>query len=230
MAKNNLRLHNKYSKEERYGANSRNALFIVSGGKRSLGEVLCINNEVSELLGYDKNEVIGHNISKIMPPIIGESHTNFILNYICSGKSPPKTERLIFPLSKNGTIVPCSYIHRIFPNMQRGLQIIGFVKKITDLSPYCSIAEPNMTSDDIIIIMTDDQWNLQGLNPLAAKLFGLDPTKLDLHKLIKSEEKVSIISLVPEINDPSLMDRVRNSAGVETTFSKKYPESNRNKY
>lgn len=217
-AKNNLHLHSKYSNEEKYGANSRNALFIISGAKRSIGEVLCINNEVSELLGYEKNEVIGHNISKIMPQIIGENHSNFILNYMCSGRFPSETEKMIFPLNKNGTILPCTYLHRVYPSMQRGLQIIGFLKKITDLSPFCSIAEPNMSSDEIVIILTDQLWHLQAINAHAAKLFGLDPIQSDLHKLLKSEEKISLASLVPELNEPTFMERVRQMAGVETTF------------
>lgn len=214
-------MHNKYNNEDRLGANSRNALFIISGVKSNIGEVLCINNEVTELLGYDKNEIMGHNISKLMPEMIAAKHSKFVVNYLCSGLFPPMNNRMVLPLHKSGYFIPCTYIHRVFPNMQRGLQIIGFLRKIIDFVEYCPIAETNTTADEVVIMLADDSWNLQAFNYRAAKLFGVDPSKANIRKFMSSEEKINVLSLIPQLSDPTFVTAVKLSSGNEITLNPK---------
>ena len=48
----------------------------------NLGVVLNCNNAVQETLGFDKNGLIGKNVTKIMPKIYSELHNDFILRFI----------------------------------------------------------------------------------------------------------------------------------------------------
>ena len=188
-ASNNIRIQNIHI-GEKYGANSRMALFIISGAKENIGEVLCINNEMFELLGYEKNEVVNQNISKIMPPMIGEKHSDIVLKYLNAGKQERMNDKMMLPLHKRGYIVPCSYIHRVVPNLSRGLQFIGFLNKITDFSEHCPIVERNISPDDVVILLADEDMRLQAFNIRASRFFGIDPELSDIRKYIFEEEKI----------------------------------------
>ena len=96
-----------YEDKSKFGNNTKTALFIISGEKTNIGEILCINNEVTELFGYDKLEMMNYNISKVMPPIISSKHSQFILNFFKSQKLSKSSDRLVFPLHKFGYIIPC---------------------------------------------------------------------------------------------------------------------------
>eukprot|EP01022_Parablepharisma_sp_SALTPOND_P008802 TRINITY_DN1369_c0_g1_i1.p1 TRINITY_DN1369_c0_g1~~TRINITY_DN1369_c0_g1_i1.p1 ORF type:complete len:1592 (-),score=178.13 TRINITY_DN1369_c0_g1_i1:522-5297(-) len=217
-ASNNLRIQNTHFGDDKYGANSRTALFIISGAKTNVGEVLCINNEVSELLGYEKAEIVGHNISKAMPPIIGEKHSEMVLKYLCSGKLDRSGEKMNLALHKLGYIVPCSYLHRVVPNLRRGLQLIGFMYKIHDFSEYCPIVERNISTDDVVIVLTDQNWMMQAFNIKAAKFFGIDPAQANLKKYIFGEEKIPTSKLIPQLEDPAFIQNVATSLSAEVTL------------
>lgn len=218
-ANNNLRLQNSYCKDDKFGANSRTSLFIISGVKANVGEVLCINNEVSELLGYEKNEIVGHNISKVMPPIIAEKHSDLILNSFCSGKTVSQNDRMILPLHKQGYMIPCSFLCRIVPNLQNGLQLIGFIYKIRDFSEYFPILERNITPDEVVVLLTDETWMMLAFNIRASKMFGINPLQANLKKYINSEEKISVFKLVPQLEDPAFIDKIKSNSGEEVTLN-----------
>ncbi len=177
-----------------------------------------MNNEVSELFGYEKNEILGHNISKIMPPMIGEKHSEIVMKYICSGKMERRGDRLVLALHKLGYMLPCSYIHRVVPSLREGLQLIGFLYKITDFSEYCPMLERNMSADDLVLILTDQNWVMQAFNIKAAKLFGIDPTQANLKKYIFGEDKISVCKLMPQLEDPSFIQTVNSSLSADVVL------------
>lgn len=53
----------------------------------NLGVVLNANSHVKDLLGFDKNLLIGKNVTKLMPKIYTELHNTFMLNFIRSEDS-----------------------------------------------------------------------------------------------------------------------------------------------
>jgi hypothetical protein len=214
---NNILRHS-YVTDEKYGANSKTALFIISGEKDNLGEVLCINNEVSELLGYEKSEIVAHNISKAMPPMIGAKHGQIILNFFSAGNYTKNNDKLVLPLHKLGYLVPCSFLHRVVPNLGRGLQLIGFLSKRTDLSDICPWIERNMGADDMVIMLADDAWMLQAFNLRASRIFGVNPAQANLKKYITSEEKISLLKFIPELEDQSFLSQTCSPSVCESTL------------
>jgi hypothetical protein len=171
--------------------------------------VICINNEVSESLGFDKSEIVGHNIIKAMPPIIAEKHTQFTLNYFKAEKQRKLDNILIFPMHKLGYAIPCSFLLRIVPNLKRGVQLIGFLVKVTDFSDYYKNLEKNMDPDDLMILLTDDDWKLQCFNLRASHIFGVIPSRANLKKYHSTEEKIYIPKFIPELDDPEFVKQTQ---------------------
>lgn len=218
---NNLRLQNVYNSDDKFGSNSRKALFVISGNKSNMGEVLCINNEVSELLGYERNEIVGHNISIVMPPCIGEKHSEMIINSFSSGKAMQTNDNMVLPLHKSGYIIPSCLIHRIVPNLQNGLQLIGFLFKIQDFSKYCSILERGIPPDDVTILLADESWKLLAFNIRASKIFGINPIQGNLRKYVWGEEKISVLKLIPELSDPNFEQKIQKHNAAEINLQLK---------
>jgi len=219
ITKNNNRLRHTYAADEKYGANSKTALFIISGEKESLGEVLCINNEVSELLGFERTEIIAHNISKAMPPVIGNKHSQLILNFYSGGKYSATNDKLVLPLHKLGYLVPCAYISRVIPNLSRGLQLIGFLSRISDFSEFCSIAEKNSNPDDFIIMLADELWMLHSFNLRASRIFGVNPLQADLKKYSAAEEKILVKKMIPELEDLTFLASAKSPQSADTILN-----------
>lgn len=48
----------------------------------TLGHIVNCNRNVKNMLGYEKNNLMSRNITRIMPKIYSELHNNFILDYI----------------------------------------------------------------------------------------------------------------------------------------------------
>lgn len=209
-ARSNNRLISAYGTENKYGINNKTALFIISGEKRDVGVISCINNEVSEIFGFDKSEMIGNNISKVMPYIIAEKHSQFILNHFKAEKQRRMENMLIFPMHKHGYIIPCSFLLRIIPNLRRGLQLIGFLTKVTDLSEYCPSLEKNLDPDDAMIFLTDSNWMLHCFNIKAAHIFGIVPSLANLKKYHSSDEKVPVPQFLPELEDPEFLTQAQS--------------------
>ena len=65
----------------RFGENSNSCIIICSGNFDQMGEVLQVNQEITRILEYQKSDIVGQNISLIMPKIYAEKHDKFMANY-----------------------------------------------------------------------------------------------------------------------------------------------------
>ena len=53
----------------RFRSNEKMVVMSISTSESSIGNVLTCNNEIKNFLGYDKKEIIGHKINKIIPKV-----------------------------------------------------------------------------------------------------------------------------------------------------------------
>jgi len=65
------------------------AMIAVDSVGASLGHVINCNKQTKSFLGYEKENIIGKNITRIMPKVYAELHNNFIINFI-KGQSEKK--------------------------------------------------------------------------------------------------------------------------------------------
>ncbi len=212
----NMRIQNAHGHDEMLDLNNRTGLFIISGEMTTVGIVLGINNEVLELLGHEKHEVLGQNISCVMPPIVGERHSEFVMNSLQCQQPNENSGRLALALHRQGYIVPCTYMHREMPSLRHGLQFIGFLRKIVDFSQYSPVTERNVGPDELVLLLTDQNWAIQSFNLKAAKLLGVSPTKsnsLRKYALGERSGKILATALIPELGDDPV--RTPTSAQID---------------
>jgi len=71
-----------------------------------------------------------------MPDIIGLNHDALMMRYFET--SVPYVigrERPVFPMNKAGYIIPCALMIKVYPNLDQGIRVVGFLRKIESNSP-----------------------------------------------------------------------------------------------
>ena len=113
----------------KFGVASNAAMIIASGNIHDIGVIRSTNTEISRLLGYSIHEIIGQNISRILPKVLADLHDDLMKRYFdTSQNSVLGFERLVFPVDCNGYLVPCLLMVIILPTLEEGVQCIGFMK------------------------------------------------------------------------------------------------------
>ena len=121
----------------KYGENSNTCIITCSGNFNSIGTVTNSNNEITRILGYSKNDIISQNISRIMPKVYADLHDGFMRCYLETSESKIiGLERLVFPQNKQGYLIPSTLMIKVLPNLNEGIQIVGFLKDIDNSSAY----------------------------------------------------------------------------------------------
>lgn len=109
--------------------NSDSCVIILSGLLDNIGEVLYCNDVFKAVFGYERNEIVGSNISIVIPQPIGNVHNEIVLNFYKTGiRYGIDRVRNRFGLHKNGTIINTNYYVLFLPNLEHGIMFIGFVK------------------------------------------------------------------------------------------------------
>ena len=97
------------------------------------GMIKAINPFACELLGYSRDELIGHNVSCLMPPLHGLHHDHYLQTFLKSGQSSIIGRgREVEALHQQGHTVPV-YL-AVNPIKGTNGQVIEFLGILTDLS------------------------------------------------------------------------------------------------
>ncbi|KRX00126.1 hypothetical protein PPERSA_10625 [Pseudocohnilembus persalinus] len=114
----------------RYDDTSNTTIITISGNKDEMALVKNCNKELEKVLGFHKSYIMDQNISKLMPKIFGEIHNNFVSQFIQSSKEKViGKSRSVFAEESHGYLVPCKLMIKVFPSLQEGVQIVGFLTK-----------------------------------------------------------------------------------------------------
>ena len=77
------------------------------------GTILMINNAGIKLFGYTSEELLGQNITQLMPPPHREKHHSYVQNYLDTGlKKIIGIGREVEGLRKDGTLFPARLADR----------------------------------------------------------------------------------------------------------------------
>ena len=72
-----------------------------------------------------------------MPKAYADLHDGFIRSYLETSESKIiGLERLVLPQNKQGYLVPCTLMIKVLPNLDEGIQIVGFLKDIDTANAY----------------------------------------------------------------------------------------------
>jgi len=97
---------NKYVIDEdkkKYGENSNTCIITCTGNYNNTGIVFNCNNEITRILGFTKNDVIGQRVNRLMPKIYSDMHDGFMKRFLETSESKIMgIERIIMAQNKDG--------------------------------------------------------------------------------------------------------------------------------
>jgi hypothetical protein len=106
-----------------------------------------------------------------MPKVIQEAHDFMMKRFLETSQSKIMgIERLTFPQSKSGYLVPSKLTIKVLPNLSKGIQIVGFVKTLE-----CGLDEHFLIFDantQIVHGITEGFYSAFGVS--AEIIFGAD--------------------------------------------------------
>lgn len=195
--------------------NNNAAVLMISGNKSDMGTIINANHELEQSLGYKKDELIGENISIIMPETIGKHHNIFLQSSFEKKDQSNKEEikeRLVFSQHKKGYLVPTLLFARVVPNLENGVQFLGFLKPASKLEEWQS-SDSQITNDDVFILLLNSNYEIMGFNQTIAKLCNRDENSIDIHKYIDGDKKLKLLALYPEFGSEANHEWLRSPAG-----------------
>ena len=152
------------------------AVIIILGQAPNLGIVKSANEHVQKQLGFAPLDLIGRNISRVMPKAIGEAHDTFLTNNVKQGAGELlKHEMLVFVQTKEGLITPVFIQVKTLPGLEFDLKYIGFIRR--DLAKlktkYIKLPSQYKTYN-LGYLLADEYGFMAGISKNACSLFGLN--------------------------------------------------------
>ncbi|MDR3549309.1 MAG: hypothetical protein P4M11_13780 [Candidatus Pacebacteria bacterium] len=200
------------------GKSSDTAVLVISGNLKTLGLVESANEHVRQQLGFEVSDLLGRNVSRIMPRIIGEVHDDFLLRHFKLGYgSLIGNERLVFAQTKDGLMEPICLLINTLPGLERGLQYIGFMRR--DLAKIRNqfVKLPSQyKGHKLSYIVANKERYMIGLSKNACGLFGLT-TKYIIRKKGLTTAPYSMSKLAPELGSEENEHKLE--IGMELTMN-----------
>jgi hypothetical protein len=187
--------------EYNYGPISSVGVVMISGNKAEIGKVLNCNHEIVETLGYSRNELIDNNINIAMPFLIRTHHNNIIEHFYNKNSNEAKLstkESMVMAQHKNGYIVPCVLIFKMFQYFSKGISFVGFIRK-SKVMGELRLGEENYTLDDSLILVLNKNNQLIGFNKDFAQLVSYNLDSSNLTKYLNQDKLIDISDLHPKL-------------------------------
>lgn len=199
----------------KYGENSNTCIITCSGNFNDMGIITNVNNEIVRILQYNKSEIIGQPINRIMPKVLADSHDAFMKNYFETSESKIiGQERDVFPTSKAGYVVPCTLMIKVLPNLNEGIRMVGFLKDI-EKDRLAKNPEFDTEEKDHYIIYGGDNGIIHGITYSCKQEFGI-PSSL-VWGAGSATNEFTIDSIFPELLAHDISD-LKAASGVVTTL------------
>lgn len=94
----------------------------ISGNRDSSGKILHVSNGLHKCFGYTKSEVVGHNVSFLMPGTIGIRHNEFLEKFYKTGRQVVfNNERPVFALNKSKHCFYAKVLVKQMPSLKEGV-------------------------------------------------------------------------------------------------------------
>lgn len=99
-----------------FGENSSSAIIVISATSTRIGTIIHANEEVENILGYKRRELIGKNITIIIPRPIAKVHDRLIQRYFETAKPTViEIKRQLFGADKEGYLKEVQLIVKVYP-------------------------------------------------------------------------------------------------------------------
>ena len=133
-------------------------MITLSGNINEIGTITNCNNGIKELLNYQEQDLLGQNINSIIPTVYRQIHESLISNYLVEkdGKIGNRNI-LVLPLDKDNFIVPCKLLVKVLPNLEKGIQLVGFLSKLKKVKSFNKdfVIKSDVEFDKVGVILFD---------------------------------------------------------------------------
>lgn len=184
-----------------FGENSATAIILISASSTKIGHILHANEEVEEVLGFNRKEIIGQNITCIIPRPIAKAHDRLIQRYFETAKpNVIDLTKSLFGCTKEGYLREVTLQVKTFPQINEKIVFVGFIKK---LSSYEDMESPKSEYEkyDREYIICDKEGNITNVTPGLYTEMGLHPKFFNYSDSI-FQQMFSIQRICPELFDP----------------------------
>ena len=156
--------------EETFSIRNQPLSCIVSASKDDRGIIKYISSNFCTLLKYQEQELLGNDISMIIPLFIRNNHKQLLSQEIEKNSSEIEKgmEKIKYSVRKDGFIIPLFFFIKIFPKLTNGFNIMCLAKNAEEISDNFQIpigAHAKRWS----IILTNKDGNILSINDQAYK-------------------------------------------------------------
>ena len=139
------------------------------------GTVLRFSIAASHLLGYDAREVIGHNVSMLMPEEVASQHDHLLARYFATGvKHVVGSQREVEAISKAGKRVPITLqVAEMFID-GASIGFVGFASSLESAIKYRDekrVADVINNICHLPVVIIDEHGTIQSVNDSCSTLF-----------------------------------------------------------
>lgn len=177
---------------------------LISGQASKLGVITDCNLPVSRIFGYNKNDIIGSNIKKLMPEIYAKYHDEILKRNIEYSNeefnSLSKKDRLVFALHKNKYIFPVWMRLISNPSLLNNNNYVGFMNN-----------DKSLETSSIAFVLFDKQFNVLSVSTSAIILL-----EIDTHVISSGSLKLNV--LAPDLTLKTDKSLFYTKAGSLTRF------------
>ncbi|KAJ3337012.1 hypothetical protein HDU83_008999, partial [Entophlyctis luteolus] len=173
----------------------RNGLVTISGEKNNMCEVIHVNQTCLDMFGFKKQDLVGQNITKIIPHPFARPHDMLVSKYLETGFAKViDRPRPILGVNSSGALI----------------QFILCVKHIVDpegKQSFVGIMKPGRSRADLGYMIVDDALRVLHASENVCALFGFKPRACSSFKLDSVWPKIA-------------HDAVKDKAGIKSTWTK----------
>lgn len=133
-----------------FSSSSNVSIIRVSANIADFCHVHSANQNIQKTLGYEPYEIVNLNINQyIIPKVLGDIHDNIVREFLLTSREYKlNQQKFITPINKDGFLVPCNNILKVYPNLDQGVHFVSFIQERAPF--YCyPYPKPSMSSDQI---------------------------------------------------------------------------------
>ncbi|TNV87849.1 hypothetical protein FGO68_gene3282 [Halteria grandinella] len=202
--------------------NSGACIIVISALVGDEGKILHANDETELLFGHKRKDILGRNVSMLMPYLIGSIHSSFVKKYLMNGRIDwGENIKQTYAVGKDGYLIPIDLLIKVHPAITGDIKIVGIIQQRVEESDQLQINssseilhEKNLENTQLLIL-TDTKGNIANISSGIVRSLGLLP-KFFVYNPDNLFSLINIDSIAPQLSDPSFQDQLMTESQIVT--------------
>ncbi|TNV87853.1 hypothetical protein FGO68_gene5771 [Halteria grandinella] len=192
-----------------FGENTAAGIVVISATSSKIGTIIHCNEEVESVLGFQKRDIIGSNVTVLIPRPIAKVHDRLIQRYFETAKPTViEIKRYLLANSRDGYLKEIELIVKVFPQVNEQIVFIGFISR-HDRFDDMEQVKPEFEKLDKQYIITDVEGNITNITEGLKLDIGLH-SKFFQYSDSMFQQMFNIQQICPEIfeNDQNVQELI----------------------